>query len=103
MLVQPLFDVVSGDQASIGNANNAKPSKVRHLAGYHASKRLIDSLLVALGLVALSPLFMLLAVLIKLDSPGPVLFSQIRVGKHGKLFRCWKFRSMSSDASSSSF
>ena len=46
------------------------------------------------GLVVLSPLFLLLAVWIKRDSPGPVFYRATRVGKDGKLFRLYKFRSM---------
>ena len=48
---------------------------------------------VLLGLVSL-PLWGLIAVAIKLDSPGPVLFSQTRIGRNGEPFRCYKFRSM---------
>jgi undecaprenyl phosphate N,N'-diacetylbacillosamine 1-phosphate transferase len=45
-------------------------------------------------LMVLSPLFFLIAVLIKLDSPGPVFYRQKRVGKEGRIFYLWKFRSM---------
>lgn len=47
-----------------------------------------------LGLIVLSPLFLILAVWIKLDSPGPVFYRQVRVGRHNKDFRIFKFRSM---------
>lgn len=46
------------------------------------------------GLLLLAPLFALLAIAIKLDSPGPVFYRQERVGRHGKLFRIFKFRTM---------
>ncbi len=65
---------------------------------YPAVKRCIDVAATGLGLLLLSPLFLLVAMLIKLDSPGPVLFAQTRVGRQGELFRCWKFRSMYIDA-----
>jgi lipopolysaccharide/colanic/teichoic acid biosynthesis glycosyltransferase len=57
-------------------------------------KRLIDLLGAALGLLLLAPLFALVALAIKLDSPGPVFFRQERVGRHGKPFRIYKFRTM---------
>lgn len=60
--------------------------------------RLLDSVLALLGLILLSPLFLLLAVLIKADSVGPVLFRAERVGQGGQLFRLFKFRSMVSHA-----
>jgi lipopolysaccharide/colanic/teichoic acid biosynthesis glycosyltransferase len=58
------------------------------------AKRLFDLLLSGLGLVLLSPLFAVVALLIKLDSPGPVFFRQVRVGRHGAEFRIHKFRTM---------
>ncbi len=57
-------------------------------------KRIIDLSLALLGLIALSPLLLLVAILIKLDSEGPVLFMQRRVGKAGRFFTMYKFRSM---------
>jgi exopolysaccharide biosynthesis polyprenyl glycosylphosphotransferase len=63
-----------------------------------ALKRLLDLVGAALLMVALSPLMLLLAILIKLDSPGPVFFRQERVGLHGRTFSVVKLRSMSLDA-----
>ena len=57
-------------------------------------KRGCDVVLASMGLVFLSPLFLLSAVLIKLESPGPVLFRQIRVGKGFRNFTLFKFRTM---------
>jgi lipopolysaccharide/colanic/teichoic acid biosynthesis glycosyltransferase len=57
-------------------------------------KRCSDFIVGALGLVALSPLLLLLALLIRLDDGGPVLFTQTRVGRHRRPFRIYKFRSM---------
>lgn len=62
------------------------------------SKRIFDWLASSLGLVLLAPLLLVLAVWIKLDSPGPVFFRQERVGKWGSLFRIHKFRTMVTDA-----
>lgn len=60
-------------------------------------KRIIDYLLSLLGLLILSPIFLIISIWIKLDSPGPVFFTQRRVGKNKELFRIYKFRSMRTD------
>ena len=57
-------------------------------------KRAFDILVSAIGLVALAPLYLLIAIVIKLDSDGPVLFRQERIGKGFRPFRIYKFRSM---------
>lgn len=62
-----------------------------------AAKRILDILGSVFGLALLSPLFALLSVLVRLDSPGPIFFSQMRVGKGGRLFNIIKFRSMHPD------
>ena len=64
---------------------------------YLKVKRLIDSILSLLGLIVLSPIFLILIVAIKLDSEGPVLFKQKRVGLHKKHFYILKFRTMRID------
>lgn len=61
-------------------------------------KRIFDLVLTTIGVVLLSPIFLLLAILIKLDSRGPVIFAHKRIGKGGKLFPCLKFRTMCVDA-----
>ena len=66
--------------------------------GYEFAKRSLDIIATGLGLTLLAPVFAIVALAIRLDSPGAVLFSQTRVGKNGKSFRCWKFRSMYVDA-----
>lgn len=58
------------------------------------SKRLFDLVVALLALAALWPLLLLVAAIVKLDSPGPVLFRQERVGRHGVPFRIHKFRTM---------
>ena len=60
-------------------------------------KRLIDLLLSGMGILVLSPILLLLAIAIKLDSPGPVFFRQKRVGLHKKHFGILKFRTMRID------
>ncbi|EEI22753.1 bacterial sugar transferase [Limosilactobacillus fermentum ATCC 14931] len=61
-------------------------------------KRIFDAFFGVLLLICLSPLMLVLAIWIKLDSKGPVLFKQERVGRNGKRFTIYKFRSMSDDA-----
>ncbi len=65
---------------------------------YPMATRSIDLVASFTGLVLLLPLFALVTLWIRLDSPGPVLFSQVRIGRRGRPFRCWKFRSMYMDA-----
>ena len=62
-------------------------------------KRIFDFILSLCGLIVLSPLFLLIAILIRIDSPGPVFFRQERVGHLGRLFRMHKFRTMFADVS----
>ena len=64
---------------------------------YLRIKRLIDILLSLLGLIFLSPIFAILIIAIKVDSPGPVLFKQKRVGIHKSHFNILKFRTMRID------
>ena len=61
-------------------------------------KRLFDLVVSAVLLVVLSPVLLVLAVAVKLDSPGPVFYRQVRITRYGKEFRIFKFRSMVSDA-----
>lgn len=66
---------------------------------YLIVKRMTDFILALLGLVILSPVFLIVALLIKWDDPkGTVFFAQDRVGKDGELFKMYKFRSMYADA-----
>ena len=68
------------------------------IGGAHLLKRLVDIVGGLILLVLLSPVFLTVAFLIKLESPGPVFFKQTRVGKWGRLFPMYKFRSMYIDA-----
>lgn len=61
---------------------------------YKFIKRLIDIIGSLMGLIVLSPLFIITAIAIKLESPGPIIFKQIRVGKNSETFCIYKFRSM---------
>ena len=64
---------------------------------YLKFKRFYDTVLAFIGLIVLSPLFLLLMILIKLDSKGPILFKQKRIGRHKKHFNILKFRTMRID------
>ncbi|MEI6542756.1 MAG: sugar transferase [Methylococcales bacterium] len=68
------------------------------IRGAYFIKRLIDIVASILLLIILMPLFMIIMLLIYINSPGPVFYKQTRVGRWGKLFTMWKFRSMYLDA-----
>ena len=61
-------------------------------------KRVMDIILAVLAVVLGSPVFLITALLVKLTSPGPIIFSQVRVGRFGRHFKFYKFRSMYIDA-----
>src|SRR5215470_1120457 len=78
-------------QAAARSAERLEPFFARRSPTW---KRGIDIIGALAGLVFFSPLLLLGAVVIKIVSPGPVFFKQARVGRGGKLFMCWKFRTM---------
>lgn len=61
---------------------------------YIKVKRVIDVILASIALILLSPLFVIIAIAIKIDSKGPVFFAHKRIGKNGKIIKLYKFRSM---------
>ena len=63
-----------------------------------AFKRLMDIILSIIAIIAGSPVFLITALLVKLTSPGPIIFWQVRVGRYGRHFKFYKFRSMYIDA-----
>ncbi|MEZ4681167.1 MAG: sugar transferase [Caldilineaceae bacterium] len=69
-----------------------------HIQGTRYLKRLLDLFILVLALPIVLPVALLTALAIRLDSPGPAIFRQIRVGKWGEHFTCYKFRSMYIDA-----
>lgn len=81
-----------GSVASLEVKNNLRSVRAR------AVKRILDVVLSLLGLVVIAPLLLVIAVLIRLDSPGPVLYGAPRLGRNLVPFRCYKFRSMYQDA-----
>ena len=74
-----------------------KPNRKRRLF-YRFVKRSFDIISSGLGIILLSPVMLIIAIAIKLDSKGPVIFKQQRIGKGGKAFTLYKFRSMSQAA-----
>ncbi|MFL2128269.1 sugar transferase [Ruoffia sp. FAM 26255] len=64
---------------------------------YIIIKRMIDFILSLIAIIILSPIFLVLAIWIKIDSPGPVFFKQKRIGKNRTFFQIYKFRTMRSD------
>ena len=83
------------DEEIYENAITIDLSNVANKASALYSMDIVSSLV---GLILLSPLFLLVAILIKLDSKGPIIFKQIRIGKNSKPFYIYKFRSMKIDA-----
>jgi len=65
---------------------------------YCLLKRMFDLVASVFGLLLILPLFPFIVLLIKLETPGPVFFKQLRVGYRGRMFHCFKFRSMAVDA-----
>jgi len=63
-----------------------------------ALKRIFDLISSAIGLLVLSPFFLILIILIRLDSPGPAFYRPVRTGRFGVPFRIWKFRTMYLDS-----
>lgn len=74
------------------------PQNGTNLSVYKYMKRGIDILLSLVGIIILSPLFLIIAIAIKIDSKGPVIFVHKRIGKNGKKIGLYKFRSMVSNA-----
>ena len=68
--------------------------KIKSRFIYHGMKRLFDIVAAACGIIILSPLMIIIAVLIKAEDHGPIFYKQVRVGKNGKTFKMYKFRSM---------
>ncbi|MGG7507694.1 sugar transferase [Plantibacter sp. YIM 135249] len=66
--------------------------------GHHILKRALDVTLTTIGLIVIAPFLAIIALLVKLDSPGPAMFAQERVGRNGERFTMYKFRSMVVDA-----
>jgi lipopolysaccharide/colanic/teichoic acid biosynthesis glycosyltransferase len=91
---------IGGSQAVERDIAMFEPSDmdVKRSAWYNLAKRLFDLIVGTFILIMLLPIIPLIALMIKLDSPGPVFFKQDRVGKDGRIFKFFKFRSMHREA-----
>ncbi len=105
-------DVVDGhylyeEESGRLSIDHLKPSALIFSTGFRrrlvsmVSKRCVDVIVAVIGLLALIPVFVILGLIIKLDSPGPVFYRQMRVGLRGRPYMIWKFRSMRQDAEKS--
>ena len=79
-------------------SSNARDAASNRPPSYDGAKRVLDVVMGVCLVVVLSPLFVLIALAVKLGSPGPVFYQGVRVGRHGRPFRQWKFRTMVADA-----
>lgn len=91
-------EVISGAAMTFLPAVGAPPARQRHLPPVPGWKRPLDIVLSGLALLALAPLILAIAALVRLTSPGPAFFVQERVGFGGRRFGMIKFRSMYADA-----
>ncbi len=88
----------SGLQSNAENIEVVYEDKYEKGNSYYIIKRIIDVVGSLCGLILLSPVLLIAAVAIKVDSKGPVLFAQERVGQNGSIFKMYKFRSMVTNA-----
>lgn len=81
---------------------NVSTKKYKEVLGrrtpYKIVKRISDAILATIGLILLSPIFMIIGLAIKIESKGPVFFKHTRIGKNGKIIKIYKFRSMVENA-----
>ncbi len=97
--VRPLMATTSGQPAHIVEPGTTIELRGRSMPWqYETAKRFFDITAALLLLVAASPFFAAMAIMVKLDSPGPVFFKQKRVGRRGEYFGMYKFRSMKVNA-----
>jgi lipopolysaccharide/colanic/teichoic acid biosynthesis glycosyltransferase len=102
---EPTADVVAADIAALDVVATiaepaSKPQAKADSLAYSVAKRVFDLTLSTLALLVAGPLMALIAIAVRLESKGPVLFGHVRLGKHGNYFRCYKFRTMRPTAQS---
>ena len=92
------FPVSGGQIVSFDGVGGIEMVNQRHFRALRMEKQILDRALALAAFVALSPFFVVVPVLVKLTSRGPVFYRQDRLGKRGRPIRVWKFRSMYADA-----
>ncbi|WP_083128401.1 sugar transferase [Mycolicibacterium tusciae] len=101
-VVPRMFDAVA-ERATVDHLGGlplmSLPSADPHGWQFNA-KHVIDRVAAAVGLLAISPLLITLAMLVRLGSPGPIFFKQDRIGRDGRIFQCLKFRTMRPETAS---
>jgi exopolysaccharide biosynthesis polyprenyl glycosylphosphotransferase len=101
-IVPGMFDPLSGKSRMVVESIQGTPTIAFDINGINASglfyKRVLDFVGGLVGMILLGIMAPLVALAIKLDSPGPILFKQRRVGQHGRVFWLYKFRTMHVDA-----
>ncbi len=95
-VVSGLFEIVAGriDINEIEGIPSLDMKKASGNALYRIMKRIMDMVIALIGCTLLLPLWIIIGIAIKMDSPGPIIFKQKRVGHNGKEFMLWKFRTM---------
>ena len=95
-------EVIDGGNQNVSILSNTSMTGYERLTNkrtiYRYIKRIIDVVLASIALVVLSPIFLIIALAIKLESKGPVFFKHTRIGKDGKIIKLYKFRSMVTNA-----
>lgn len=85
-------------QSTVIASENKNADKRINKEQYIYIKRILDVTLATIGLVLLLPIFVIIGICIKIDSKGPIFFMHNRIGKNGKNFKMYKFRTMKKDA-----
>ena len=94
---EEVVDVVDNVIPNIYALENTEVSNeniLKRQSPYRYIKRFMDVILATIALVVLSPIFLIIAIAIKIESKGPVFFKHARIGKNGKIIKLYKFRSM---------
>lgn len=99
-IIPDLYDVVTGHfKISFVHGFNLKELLPQNMPAWEAYlKRFMDICVASIGLILASPILLITSIIVKLDSQGPILYTQERVGQYGKKFHVHKFRSMIVDA-----
>ena len=103
LYLEPMLGGISGTRVSVENLGTRSELQLegpRFRGANGIQKRFIDIVVSSLVLIGMSPIFVLVAIAIKLEDGGPVFYKSERIGRYGNPFKMWKFRSMYVDADS---